>query len=43
MVAACELMLTDKSKDFTIEFFGDSWDDLIRALLESGHFNNGKK
>ena len=25
-------------RDFTIEFFGDSWDDLSRALLESGHF-----
>ena len=30
-------------RDFTIEFFGHSWDDLSRALLESGHFNSGKK
>ena len=30
-------------RDFTIEFFGDSWDDLSRALLGSGHFNIGKK
>ena len=30
-------------RDFTIEFFGDSWDDLSRALLGSGHFNSKKK
>ncbi len=30
-------------RDFTIEFFGDSWDDLSEALLESRYFNNEKK
>ena len=27
-------------RDFTIEFFGDSWDDLSRSLLKSKYFNN---
>ena len=30
-------------RDFTIEFFGDSWDDLSGTLLGSRHFNIGKK
>ena len=30
-------------RDFTIEFFGDSWDDLSEALLESRYFNSEKK
>ncbi len=30
-------------RDFKIEFFGDSWDHLIRALLENRHFNPEKK
>ena len=29
-------------RDFTIEFFGDSWDDLISALIECSYFNEGK-
>ena len=30
-------------RDFTIEFFGDSWDDLNRALLGSKYFISEKK
>ena len=29
-------------RDFTIEFFGDSWDDLISALIECSYFNEGE-
>lgn len=30
-------------RDFTIEFFGDTWDDLIGALLGSKYFNSEKR
>ena len=33
----------EDQRDFTIEFFGDSWDDLNRALLGSKYFIIEKK
>ncbi len=33
----------EDQRDFTIEFFGDSWDDLNRALLGSKYFISEKK
>ncbi|MFL2799881.1 MAG: tRNA (adenosine(37)-N6)-threonylcarbamoyltransferase complex ATPase subunit type 1 TsaE [Paracoccaceae bacterium] len=29
-----------EARDIKIEFFGNMWGDLTRALLRSGHFNN---
>jgi len=40
MVAACELMLTDKSKDFTIEFFEYNGNTNKDCGLASPFFNS---